>query len=220
MNIISESIPTLKTGRYYLSAPLDYKIKTIWFVFHGYGQLAEKFIKNFSSMADEQNLVIAPEALNKFYLHGFSGEVGATWMTTENRESEIKDYLIFLTNVFSKISSELYTPKLKLNLIGFSQGCSTAVRWLMSKKIMADKIFLCGGLLPKDIDFKTAAIVFKSTRLIYITGKDDKFFTQQEIEKEKSILASSRIDADFVNHKFGHEINFEIVELIKNHNNS
>ena len=40
--------------------------------------------------------IIAPQGLHKFYLEGTSGRVGASWMTKENREDDIKNYLVYL----------------------------------------------------------------------------------------------------------------------------
>ena len=36
---------------------------------------------------------MAPEGLSRFYLEGFSGKVGATWMTREDRLNDIDNYL-------------------------------------------------------------------------------------------------------------------------------
>lgn len=44
--------------------------KTIWIVLHGYGYLAEYFIKKFEPILNSETAVIAPEALSKFYLNG------------------------------------------------------------------------------------------------------------------------------------------------------
>lgn len=215
MNVQSQNIPTMKTARYYLSATPGYLVKTIWFVLHGYGQLAENFIKLFARLADDNNLIVAPEALNKFYLRGYSGEVGANWMTKNNRENEIKDYLIFLNNVFQKVNSEIYSPKVRLNVIGFSQGGAVAARWLLTKKVFADNLFLCGSKLPRDIDAKVTSIIFKATKLFYVIGREDEFISKQDIEEEELFLANNRIDANFIRHDFGHELNDKIIELIK-----
>jgi len=216
MIIHHETIPTLKTGRYYLLGNQNYNIKKLWFVFHGYGQLAENFIKIFEPLIDDKTLIVAPEALNKFYLKGYSGDVGSSWMTREDRENEIKDYLIFLNNVYSKIISELYLPKIELNVLGFSQGGPTAVRWLMNKKVVADKLILCGAKLPVDIDLRLATIIFRSTKLMYAIGEKDEFVNAQNVSDEKSKLLENRITAEFVYHDYGHEINRSFVEIIKN----
>src|SRR5207245_2948078 len=42
--------------------------REIWFVLHGYGQLASSFIRAFAPLDDGTRLIVAPEALNRFYL--------------------------------------------------------------------------------------------------------------------------------------------------------
>ena len=56
-------------------APLGEE-KTIWIVFHGYGQLAKFFLRKFNLLFEDNTLIVAPEGLNHFYLKGFSGRVG------------------------------------------------------------------------------------------------------------------------------------------------
>jgi len=98
----SHSVIINKTARYFTLGTLSDKIETVWFVLHGYGQLAKDFIDEFSILENNTTYIIAPEAINKFYLRGFTGKIGATWLTKEDRENEIKDYNNFLENVFIK----------------------------------------------------------------------------------------------------------------------
>ena len=71
----------------------DVAPRTVWFVLHGYGQLAGEFIRFFADLATDDSLVVAPEAMNRFYLVNPESApardrpVGATWMTREDRES-------------------------------------------------------------------------------------------------------------------------------------
>ena len=83
---MKHNIKVEKTATYYSSGNIK-TAKTIWFVLHGYGMLAEYFIKKFDSIVNNDNCVIAPEGLSKFYTKGFYGRVGASWMTKENRET-------------------------------------------------------------------------------------------------------------------------------------
>jgi len=63
----------LRTARYYTlgdgTAP-----RHLWFVLHGYGQLAGDFIRYFGDLARDDRFVVAPEAMNRFYLPSESGE--------------------------------------------------------------------------------------------------------------------------------------------------
>ena len=64
----SKRIAISKTARYYIMGEPSEKINSVWIVLHGYGQLAEEFGGYFKTLNNESILVVAPEALNKFYL--------------------------------------------------------------------------------------------------------------------------------------------------------
>ena len=100
-------IQTTRSARYYSLGSIEGEITEVWYVLHGYGQRAEDFIKNFLPITSEGILVIASEALSRFYVKGFAGEVGASWMTREDRMSEIKDYVRYLDNLYAEIKFTL-----------------------------------------------------------------------------------------------------------------
>jgi hypothetical protein len=55
-------------ARYYKLGEINAATRQIWFVLHGYGQLAQFFIKKFNTLTDHNVCVIAPEGLSRFYL--------------------------------------------------------------------------------------------------------------------------------------------------------
>src|SRR5262245_36958952 len=91
-----------RTARYYTLGPLSEGVRELWFVLHGYGNLAAKFLRSFEELDDGSRRIVAPEALNRFYLiapdkaPANERPVGASWMTREDRESEIVDYIDYL----------------------------------------------------------------------------------------------------------------------------
>src|SRR5690348_9673298 len=86
-------------------------LREVWVVLHGYGQLAATFARYFEILDDGTRLIVAPEALNRFYLTGpTSGPanerpVGATWMTREDREHEIEDYVAYLDTLWGTVAA-------------------------------------------------------------------------------------------------------------------
>ena len=210
-----KNIVTPKTGRYYLLGKPDYGTENIWFALHGYGFLAADFAAEFSAAVKEKTIVIVPEALNKFYLKGFHGKVGASWMTKEDRENEIKDYLCFLNNVYGREVSRIFKPDLKISILGFSQGTAAAVRWTMQNKFKVDKLILWGGGLPRDIDYKKASITFASTKLIIVAGENDEFFTEDKLSEETVFLDEHKIRYTLKRYPGKHEPDKELLaELI------
>jgi len=70
-----------RTARYEQLGEPSAATRQLWLVAHGYGQLAEYFIRHFKAVyaADPAGtVVVAPEALSRFYLAGNGGRVGAS----------------------------------------------------------------------------------------------------------------------------------------------
>ena len=64
----SHHLTVSKTARYYTLGALSEQTKEIWFVIHGWAQLAGPYLNEFAAMDDGSRFFIAPEALNKFYI--------------------------------------------------------------------------------------------------------------------------------------------------------
>ena len=199
-------ITVSKTARYFTLGSPSPKIKHVWFVLHGYGQLAAQFINNFEIINNDNNYIIAPEALNKFYANRLSQKVGATWMTKENREDEIKDYINFLDSVYEKEIAQFDKHKIKINVLGFSQAAATATRWLVNGKSKTHNFLIWAGDIPPDTDPEKLKHVFTSMNIHFIVGNEDEFINEARLDEEVKKIQKLKID--FTVHRFegGHEI--------------
>ena len=77
---------------------------------------------------------LEPEALARFYLHPDPpptgvGHVGASWMTREDRLSEIGDNVAYLDALARHIFRRVERERVLLRVVGFSQGAFAAARW-------------------------------------------------------------------------------------------
>jgi len=203
-----------KTARYYTLSELTEKTKTVWIVFHGYGQLAKDFLAEFNILENDSNFVIAPEALNKFYLRGFTGKIGAAWMTKDDRENEINDYVQMTNKIFESVKESVQLDKLKTNVLGFSQGSQTAVRWLDKYRHKINKLILWGGSFPRDCDYKND--YWSSIKSQIVIGNSDKFISDEMLEKEKLYLKSQNIQHSIINFDGGHELDNKTLIKISN----
>ena len=192
-------------ARYYRLGNLDATTKQLWFVLHGYGQLAQFFIQKFKVLEEAGICVIAPEGLSRFYLEGNGGRVGATWMTKENRLTDIENYINYLNEVFHKETSSI-SPLPPITILGFSQGAATVTRWLLNGKINANRLILWAGLLPPDMDFEKGNEILKSMEIIEVYGKDDPFLTEAKIAEMKMLADKLEIKLAPIVFEGGHEI--------------
>ena len=161
-----------KTFRYQQIGELD-KATQLLIVLHGYGQLAEFFIRKFNDVP-ENYLVIAPEGMHRFYLNGTSGRVGASWMTKEDRESDIQDNLNWLNQLLNELKEKKKFEK--IILLGFSQGGATAARWYYSKKVPFDQLILWASVFPPDLE--RPQINSKSNNY-FVIGTEDEFYNDE-----------------------------------------
>lgn len=205
-----------KTARYFILGESSENIEQVWFVCHGYGELAKYFIKHFDVLDNGKTLVIAPEALNRFYRQGFSGKVGASWMTSEDRESDITDYVNYLNLVYTEVLSTLKNKKVKINVLGFSQAGATVCRWVANHKIDVTNLILWSGNFAHDIYFEKEKDFFNSLNITIVMGEQDEFFTKEVVDEHINFLTAKGINAKLLYFKGKHQIHKEtLLELAK-----
>jgi predicted esterase len=181
-----------------------------WIVLHGYGQLAARFVKQFATLAGPQRSIVAPEALNKFYLDAprpggpsaAERRVGTTWMTREDRDAEIADYVAYLDRVCRGIVPEAK----RITLLGFSQGVATACRWLALGSAPLHRVILWAGPLPPDLDFRRLAVRAAGIPLEIVLGSSDDFGATRNLDDELARLREVEVQYRLVRFDGGHSI--------------
>lgn len=187
------SIPAEKTARYFSIGETGAQIKQVLFACHGYAQLANEFLAGFESIAREELLIVAPEGLHRFYARGGADKVVASWMTKEDRDDDIRDYVSFLDSVYETVMREVPADA-KISVLGFSQGAATASRWLSMGKSRADELILFCGFFPPDLP---ASGIPAEIALTVVTASEDKFISSEE---ENAQLAMMRAVSPAMKH--------------------
>ena len=168
-----------RSARFYTLGAIEPDRHDVWIACHGYAQLAGKFIRHLAPLEGPTRLIVAPEALNRFYVdpmvgaHGPDAKVGATWMTREDRLREIDDYVAYLDALHATIFDRIDRQATTLRVLGFSQGIATAVRWVVKGSATPDHLILWGGTLPPEIDADAVAL-FRVPRLSIVLGDRDE----------------------------------------------
>lgn len=155
---------------------------------HGYGMRADIFLRSFRSIAGPDRLVVAPEALSRFYVEGTRGNVGASWMTREARDAEILDYVEFLDSVREQVLAGLQASGSRIVILGFSQGAATAARWALRGTGRVDRLILWGGLLPPDIDVQAERPSLERMKLRILVGDRDRYIDTETASAEADRL--------------------------------
>lgn len=180
--------------------------QSIWFTLHGYGQLAKYFIKNFESLNPDENLVIAPEGFHRFYLDGMKGRVGASWMTSEDRLTDISDYVTYLDLLYNQVTQKMDSSGHRLIVLGFSQGVATASRWMVLGNTRPDAAVFWAGSFPPDLLPTDSKRWFNDIPTWCVVGDEDEYISEESIERAKKHFESLGINPEWVRYKGGHKI--------------
>ena len=152
----------------------DVHAKKLIFVLHGYGQLSDYFIRKFEILSDLGFYIVAPEATHRFYLRETSGRVGASWMTKEWRETDIIENFSYLETLYDNLNTQNYET---ITILGFSQGGSTAARWVFNTEKRVNQLILWASSFPVDIDYTEKKHLIKK----FVIGLQDQFFSPENL---------------------------------------
>lgn len=193
----------------------DAALSEVWIVCHGHGQLASRFLSRFTPLERADRLFVAPEALSRFYLgapnavHRPDSPVGATWMTREDREAEIEDQIRYLDILYSKIFEQVERNRVRLWVLGFSQGVATVTRWLARPRaggVEADRVVLWAGMIPPELDAAAARALTVRAPVTMVVGSADEFATPKVVAAQEARLRELGVAYAKIGFEGGHDI--------------
>ena len=199
--------------RYYDNGVDHDHANAILFAMHGQGQLAKYFIRKFEGLKQLGIRVIAPEGLSRYYLDGTSGRVGATWMTSEDRLSDIENYLAFLNEVYEieVVSKGFNHP---IYMLGFSQGAATISRWISQAGIKFETLVLWAGLFPPDLNWDISSDILKDKKIYFVYGKNDPYLTDSRFKEQEELSNQLGVNPEMIEYEGGHSIDPSTLQQI------
>jgi predicted esterase len=214
-----ERFTTRRTARCAVRGPADpAAVRELWIVLHGYGQLARDFIGGLAAADDGHRLIVAPEALSRFYsaraplAHATSAAdpvgdpaaepVGASWMTRDDRDDEIVDQLGWLDQVLATYRARV-APGTPVTVLGFSQGAATAARWVDAGGVAPAHLILWGAIPAASLSPDSAVW---QTRCTIVVGSRDRFISEAMLRDERARLDQSGVSYTCVSFVGGHRL--------------
>ncbi|HET9983625.1 MAG TPA: hypothetical protein VFQ38_08555 [Longimicrobiales bacterium] len=209
-----------RTARYAVLGEAVRRPEEVWFVLHGYGQLARRFIRGFEPLDDGRRLIVAPEGLNRYYLddaggpHGPEARVGATWMTRDDRLTEISDYVSYLDTLYRHTFAELDLDRddTRVVALGFSQGAATVSRWTAIGAARPDLLVLWGSPAPPDLELDVAAAAWADLQLALVYGTEDTSYGEAHAVSEAERLRVHGLSPRLVGFEGGHAIDPDVLQ--------
>lgn len=189
---MEQHLTVARTARYEQLGEPSAATRQLWLVAHGYGQLAEYFSRHFKSVqaADpEGTVIVAPEALARFYLSGTGGRVGASWMTSADRQAEIADQAAYLDALLAHLRTAC-PPDVRVTVLGFSQGTATVSRWLAGRRDgwRPHQLILWAGDFPADIEAAAAQRLLQGLPVVLVSGEQDGYVGPEKLQAQAEAL--------------------------------
>ena len=210
------SIEVPRTARFHVHGGDGGAARDVWFLLHGYGQLAEPFLASLASLARPERLLVAPEALSRFYLRRGTGEIGASWMTRAGRADEIRDTVRYLDLVWERVRAAQKLPRAAgLRAFGFSQGGAAAARWAVLGRAPVDHVCLWGCPLPPDLELAAHAERARRLRWTLVLGDSDTAIDRGAWEEGVARLRAAEIEPELHRFDGGHELEHGTLALLR-----
>ncbi|MEL6697680.1 MAG: phospholipase [Bacteroidota bacterium] len=207
-------LQTARTGRLATLGQAGPQTRHVWIVFHGYRQLATNFVKKFEALLDDETWILAPEGLSRFYVEGYTGKVGASWMTREDRLDEIADQQQWLARVMEHVYQEVDPVQVKLHVLGFSQGVATAWRWLVQSDVRPDSFVIFAGKVPRE-DHTHLGEKLSEAQIWLTYGEQDQFMQYMVMDEEIKMLKEAFPQLEWFSFEGKHQVYPEPLSKIK-----
>ncbi len=211
-----------RTGRYALLGASPEQARVVWFVLHGYAQLAPRFLRHFDGIVPADCCIVAPEGLSRFYVDMPQGDgrhlqrVGATWMTRENREDDIADTMFWLDTVYRDIvPAEENGPA--IGVLAFSQGVATATRWLASGSVRPRAFVVWAGGLAHDVPADPLQQALGDAQVTLVRGLHDTLMSAEQGAQLFAQLQVLSPRAESVTFDGGHHLDRTILAGLLTH---
>lgn len=182
-----------------------------WLVLHGYGMTARGILHWFRAAAAPHRLLVAPEGLSRFYQkHRGIRSVGASWMTSDDRENEILDQRTYL----DAVADAWLAGRARVELHGFSQGVSTACRWLLGGNRDVDRLVGWAGVIPPEMELGPLGARSGPGPVHLVVGARDSLVPPAQVEADRDRLEAAGIATEFHLHEGGHGIDAAVLATL------
>jgi predicted esterase len=202
-----------RTARYFTQGEIEGAAE-VWFVLHGYSMLAASFLQWFAPVAVPGRLLVAPEGLSRSYFEEKGGRrVGASWMTKEDRDAEIEDYLQYLDRLAERIRLSV-SGQPRVEIHGFSQGAATACRWIGYGSMPIDRLVVWGSKLPPELPLERFGDRLTRAGLTICIGDRDKYIAPAEMDQELARLAAAGLHPPVHRFDGGHRVDPTVLRTL------
>jgi predicted esterase len=182
-------------------------------VCHGYGQPAVDFIREFETIASPTRVIVAPEALSRYYIptepgyHSTESKVGASWMTSEDRQTEISDYVAYLDALYDEITSRVNRQAISVTCARFFTGWRDREQVGHARSLTHPQTRPMGFVSSRaTVDLDQAPKFFSDANLTIVYGTKDKYVGEKMIRDYQTLLKEKTIPYELITFEGGHRM--------------
>ncbi len=179
------------------------RAREAWLILHGYGMTARGILHWFRGAARADRLLVAPEGLSRFYDNRRGVRVvGASWMTAEDREHEIQDQRDYL----DRVADRWLGRRQRIAVHGFSQGVSTAFRWVAHTATPIDHLVGWAGVVPPDLALSELGPRQRRMAIDLVVGREDSRVPPAQVAADADRLRAAGLQVGLREVAGGHGI--------------
>ena len=172
--------------------------------------LARGILHWFQSAERADRLLVAPEALSRFYteLSGGKRAVGASWVTREDLANELDDQFAYI----DRAVREMVPEGLPLHVHGFSQGVSAGARWTVRSPRAVARLVCWAGAMPEDVTGHDLKRKLGGEPLQLVIGDRDTRVLPERVEADAVRLRTDGMAVDVHHFSGGHNVDLGVLK--------
>lgn len=200
-NVEERAIETRVHGRYLVDRGASRESAPLLVGCHGYAENADLHLDKLRRIPGaEEWLLCAVQGLHRFY-NPKTGDVIASWMTSQGRERAIDDNVRYLAGVVAETRRRHGTSD-RLVLAGFSQGVAMAYRAAARSGFECHGLILLAGDVPPDVATSAAAGL---PPVLLGRGTEDAWYTEEKMAQDLDTLGRLGVEVETCVFDGGHD---------------
>ena len=203
-NLITGKIQISHTVYYSVQVPEQKGPHPLLIVLHGFGQVADQFIRVFEPLATKGILVAAPQAPHQLYTNLKERQVGFSWLTKYERDQSVSDFVAYMEQFYELLQEAFEVDSGGVFMLGFSQGVSMAYRTWAHSSLPVRGLIACGGDLPPDIAEQLDAL--PPIPILLVHGRQDEGVLPEKAEQAREQLRVHGLEPELFEFEGGHVV--------------